>query len=757
MEPNFARPDFSFIAMEPINARPVFPAMEPDFALPESIFNNFQCPKLNITKSSTLDDIIFQTEKFFKHFSTISKQSNLINKMNILAIKVNKIIDFKTFNKHVNDIYQTQNDIKNDGFDNSNYTNYPDDDEMKRWRKNTKQVKLQDIKILSPNLKDLSEYIHTTKLCSWRSKSSLESMLKIFNSVWHMDWFSNQCKNVAIKFMCGFDDIINTKDFKTVYEEKKEYTIYNKKIQLYIDEEIKANRIIEIPSYGHVLSTNNYRAISAKILMIEEAKLDSNNEQYTKTRYVYNNIQSNKLISYSKFRMPCVFTLFHNNNLFKLVNSSDKVTVLDRRNYYRQWFVGRNSIKLSLIMVVGIDDNGKKMKRRNFLDLAGRMGANSSSLHAQLLSDTVDTIFNNLHAPAYAITLQDDSIIFRCTNDTAENYLSLSKNLSLDINQQKSQINVATAVWAGYNIKFKSKMVSLKITRLQKLEATVHEIINQKSSKRRTYARFLGQVYSSRVIIIANRIWLAPLLSSFRQKTYLFNQFYDMDRISQDDEFYETMIEYDNNLTPEILLTMNILNREVSFKSIRAGMNRRMELNHLNFNNHTKNIKLFTDSSLQAYGVYIIINHDNEPHYFGLSGLFGKKFDNWSINCKEMFALLLGQILAIHIHKSRFNKNANESHIILAYTDNETSRMVAATQRTNLKSRRLAILSKIQIALDISFTQYITRFARIPTQQNIPADLLSRNMKLVMASEIVTEFLSPLLLIGCNLQTDDSL
>ena len=158
---------------------------------------------------------------------------------------------------------------------------------------------------------------------------------------------------------------------------------------------------------------------------------------------------------------------------------------------------------------------------------------------------------------------------------------------------------------------------------------------------------------------------------------------------------------------------------------------------------------MFTDASLIGYGIYIEILSQK----FAISGAFPKSTSDWSINVKELYVLLLGQFITIYIHKKLDLQNySNKKQIVMSYVDNNTAKTISATLRPNLKSKPLGLLSKVQIALDLNYSNYINRFIRIPTKMNKIADILSRDEKFFYIDESTFYSTSPLLLIGVNLK-----
>jgi len=426
-------------------------------------FNTLQCTNLSESRSITL--------QYFQHVKSIFKKFNLYDNMlwNFTQnFKQSHSQKLQFITKSIDNHYNQNVDLPTTT---QEYTNYPCNNSLANWLRPAKIPDIKNIKSLQPNIKNLEQVLIKKKLAygqySLWDYNKLKILVEFTRSIWSKDWCNNFTKNVLNSLILGFKDDINEKKFlELIKESKPEYTIANDKIIKFIEGEIEQFRLVEIPRYKGSLNAKSFKAISAKIIHIEEQKeiMTENGKvsKYNKDRFVFNNVTANRCLTWPKFIMPNLELIFKHTKLLNKLKASRTISIYDRSNYYRQWNNDLDSCRLALVKVVG-----NKYGSKSFLDCAGRMGSSTSAFKAQALSDVTDHIFNSQGLDLnknmkeenreWSITLQDDTLIFNSTDQTHDRFCKLSENMGLKLNTLKSQVQVSTGCWSEYNIDLDDK------------------------------------------------------------------------------------------------------------------------------------------------------------------------------------------------------------------------------------------------------------------------------------------------------------
>ena len=616
-------------------------------------------------------------------------------------------------------------------FDDSIYTNYRDEAECLESNREPKILKKDKIINLVPSLENLNRIFRfNNSNYSWLTKSHSDDIIDLIDRI--RDTVSNRTINVLNQYITGYKDHIDRTKLKILVESSKpEYTLVNTHIQGYIDKEMELKRLIKIPKFGPGVSLSKWKYLSSKIICINEIKeriIDDKIEQYEKQRYVYNNVVANQVIKTKPHVMPTLETLIVNTGWYNFMINSIRASILDRTDYYRQWYTHPDNYRIQIINTININKSKidttrprEKKVMNCYIDLAGRMGASSSSYVAQNLSDAIDEIFNSGRSFSRALTLQDDSLIMFKKKDQTKEYLNISDTIRLKINQMKSQIYCEVVTWAGYKLNLQMKSICLKSKRIDSMVKSYESIINAGAQKvsRRTICQFLGKVYSARIILWAQRLNLSPILILLRQNCFLYQKFYD----NTEGSFYDELVDINPNVKFEMKLCISICSETVKMADARNGFMIKETRENVNFTNQ-EIVYIYSDATLQRFGFWInLLNKD-----YAYSGIWddvkGLKRDSWAINDLEMLSALISELFAISILKSE--RVLEKEYLIIVFVDNLCARSILTTYRTNCKSKNLARMSKLQMAIDITFKP-VFKFKYIKSQDNKAADWLSRS------------------------------
>lgn len=124
--------------------------------------------------------------------------------------------------------------------------------------------------------------------------------------------------------------------------------------------------------------------MACKIIEIKESKEDADGKLYSKVRFVYNAVEANSILkplgylqddsgcmSEMTFTTPTIDIIFTYDIYYYKLLKSEKLSVFDKVNFYRQFYKDVSNWNLSVIVLK------KKPEDKNprfFIDLCGRMG-----------------------------------------------------------------------------------------------------------------------------------------------------------------------------------------------------------------------------------------------------------------------------------------------------------------------------------------------------------------------------------------------
>ena len=467
----------------------------------------------------------------------------------------------------------------------------------------------------------------------------LRSFIKTVSKFWEDMPFVH--RQTSWYFLLGFEDSFQPKNIKQILELKKnELTPISTQVTKYLRLEENKKRIYEVDEISALY-------IAAKVIGIPEDKTNPNTGmKYKKTRFVYNAVASNQIMSgYDRINFTTINceTLFVNNYFYDLLMQTSYACSFDKLEYYRQWYMDPLSWRLSIILY------GKK----HYVDTAGRMGSSASSYYATRLSNLSDYIFNqvsglraevNRLSKPFSITNQDDSLVLRAGVETHKDFQNVTNSLGLELNPLKSQIYKQSIIWCGMRFDFKKKSVKIREKRINKAQVLLQEMINHKFNTRRKYAKMMGYIYSCRIIIGAAGMFLSPMLYYTRRQSYLFENFYDDEEIAENKEFYDVLVLTTDAVIAELNTAFDIISKEVSFEKARRGIGMLLNVGS-NIKAKKANNMIYVDACLEAWGVGIIY----EDETYSIADKFPEDFVTWSINVKELFACMMGMLIWISI------------------------------------------------------------------------------------------------------------
>ena len=316
-------------------------------------------------------------------------------------------------------------------------------------------------------------------------------------------------------------------------------------------------------------------------------------------------------------------------------------------------------------------------------------------------------------------------------------YSNINEQLGLEFNQKKSQLSVEEAVWCGYVINTSKKTIALKQKRIEKMQMLVKQILENQFSTRRTYAKIMGCFWSARMIFFGLKVALNPSLFFCRKFSFCFNWF--VEDCDLESDFYDQKVERNLLACNELERCLAIAVKEVGFEATRQGVLVYHSLGKEIICLTRPAILCFTDASDRSGGVGIY-SFSAEPISFSFD-FNNEEIENFSINLKEMMALIYGLLVSLETLKIQLKEKKTNSNIIQVFVDNNTAKSVAASKRVNLKSIELASLGKIFTALEEANGWAKIFIYRCPTLDNKWADKLSRGCaKAFNFQDFKTEF-----------------
>ena len=291
-----------------------------------------------------------------------------------------------------------------------------------------------------------------------------------------------------------------------------------------------------------------------------------------------------------------------------------------------------------------------------------------------------------------------------------------------------------SCTWCGYTLNAKTKMLKVPDNKISELEELAYNLLNEKKNSRRMYAKYLGKIYSYRLIGYGFAISLASLTIKtrryiFKNTSNFYNELHSMlffksEIIQKYQEFFDEKL--DNNfieLVDEFKYTLSLIKRSVSYQNIRKNI---FTLNTLNpiLNHETINeftSRIYTDASLTGYGIVAFTG--NEWYAINFTFHLDCTLKKQPINTKELFTLVIAMLFASFLDDQNQIKNTTSNWIL--FIDNECSKQIAISRKAKLHSHIICDLAesinKLQIAIKPQFY-----FTRITTDMNKLADTLSR-------------------------------
>ena len=581
------------------------------------------------------------------------------------------------------------------------------------------------------------ELKESQKLYSFMDPLVVSKLMKGLDTLWHrLDEFTKQSFWFYITGFCEPFLPLKVQQLQLV---KNELTKKTTLIAEYLKKEIAMKRII------YLGSDSVYKSyISSKIITITEIK-DNNLKKY---RHVYNNLNANEAIQSvgENFSLttPNIETLFTNNQIYERMKKTIKASVYDKKDFFRQFPMSYKNLFMSMIVVE--EEHGLEY----YVDLRGRMGSIHSSIFAQRVSNASDAVFNIGHGRegefGWSLTNQDDSLVLLANKDTHSHYMEVTEMLGLELNKRKTQREQEEVQWCGYVINFRDKTVKLTLKRLNKIKDLQKLLNNAYKASRRDFARFMGTVYSARVICLANGFHQSPLMYFLRKYTFLFADYYTDKQLLN--EFYDYEVTINSLMLAEVNFAVHLVSQTANFKDIRRGLGLQLSLG-MEVSCVTSKDFMVTDASDEALGVGIFLNGKDYSFRLGFGSLRTSK---WSINVKETYAVMWGLMALWALGVNERDVTDNSRYDFPVFVDNNTCLSLCATRKVSLKSVELGLISKLIQAWELTMNKLNFIFRRVPTNLNGWSDRLSRDRELAMDLDWDYNEMDPLvsLLIGVS-------
>ena len=467
---------------------------------------------------------------------------------------------------------------------------------------------------------------------------------------------------------------------------------------------------------------SNEKIIACEYFKIEEEKTDPAGMKYLKNRYVCNMIPANDQIPDSalaadlEYNFVTAETIFSDLDLFKKLQVAKYLSVVDKKNYYRQLVCNP-----SLCSAVVSKDGNK------YIDLKLKQGHKFSSCFAQLASDFFDLVFRKKFCPNLQASLQDDSMIIHVNDDLSlDDIVNLNKEYGFELNSKKTVFRTKSLVWSGYLWNVETATLAIPFEKLEKVKILTIKILSEPCT-RREYAKLLGKIYSYRLLAAGARANFAILTHNTRRHMFrgtgnFYQELKNLTHFSKKylvkyKRFFDKTLQPDESLSYELNRVVEIVETPRNFADVRTYI---FGNNSLPVSCFAKDSALlFTDSSLRAGGAFLKVNEK----FFSFSVKFSEEDEdlrNASINIKELYIAILAILWTLEISQIYPLKS------VITFIDNECAKSLAFTRKANLKSTKLLqlteVLNNILMSCDICFY-----FTRVPTDQNQAADFLSRN------------------------------
>lgn len=444
-------------------------------------------------------------------------------------------------------------------------------------------------------------------------------------------------------------------------------------------------------------------------------------EKYVKDRYVCNLKPANSQIDKSmlandlKYDFKTAETVFSDLQSFQFLMQASAFSIVDKKDFYRQ--IITNPSFTSIIF----------SNNKFYLDLCAKQGHVFSSSYAQMISNLLDHFFNQKYKEKM-YSLQDDSLIFHFDGSRLPltEILNFNSQFGFELNPLKTIYFSSNVTWSGYTFDASSKTICIPEEKIIKLRNLGKAILSNNVSSRRSYAKFLGKIYSYRLIAAGLRANFSILTYKIRKHMFKnTSQFYEClkslthftkEYLTKYADFFDENIQPDAKyLENQINFLLEIFSRPVNFADVR---------NHIFTNNYintsTSFSYLFVDASLKGYG--FILYSPERNYAFNVEFPRCRVLDCASINFKELYAIFIALIFCIELVKSGYI----ESNNFLIFTDNEAGKSISYTKKANLRSDNLLQLAEATNYFQMKNTTNFY-FDRISTSDNVIADYASRN------------------------------
>ena len=556
-------------------------------------------------------------------------------------------------------------------------------------------------------------------------------ILGLTNEFW--DRLSFDSRWALIQFVTGFQE--NSSFDCTVGPSVIEYTDIrpdDTDLLRYLEDETKCGRLIKM---GHEEANVPFKFMAFKILKIKETKVRKDGSSFVKVRFVYNQVQANKLIhpitykldgSPGQFSTPVIDDLFKYDIYYKRLMCCSWASCFDRKDYYRSFFLHPKSWPLSVI--VSRDSKGKKTF---YVDVAGRMGARNSSLFAQSLANLMDEVTRLWFAvpDGSIISNQDDTLLIGQTDETCEFYRLLNGSLKVTLNESKTIWQSPSVRYLGYDLNLKDKLIGLKPKRISNFRAVVNKICNSQFSSKRDYAKLLGHLWAAKIILFGQNFFINPGMGITRKICGIFTNFVD-EKIVDIDKEYDVLVKRNQLAVNEILQVAKLMENSITFHQAREAVLAHLRIGRQLAFEASPSIVASCDASGYGVGICIYARGEWFAYHVKLNAMQNRY---WSINVKETFGLWLTKLLCVKFWAEGCLKEAFECNrfrnskksMITIYVDNKTAQSVAVLKKASLRSLELGILAKLITLIEAVFpVQFAVGY--INTKLNWESDWLSR-------------------------------
>ena len=219
-------------------------------------------------------------------------------------------------------------------------------------------------------------------------KDRISKMLKVVGPCWKQ---MKQIEKITVnEFVKGFSERYTENMRHEKFVEYTDLRSSDDPIAGYINEEIKAGRMLYLGNGLQAIPFDYF--ISCKVIALKEKKFEASGTEYFKWRFVYNAVKANEfvrcpaqLIGRStasqpqpifepmEFTTPDIEVIFRHEKLYSKLILSRYLSVLDKKNYYRQFHLHPSSWPTSII----VTKNKMTGETKNFLDLLVGWGQKS--------------------------------------------------------------------------------------------------------------------------------------------------------------------------------------------------------------------------------------------------------------------------------------------------------------------------------------------------------------------------------------------